>query len=180
MAKVSKISKALLGVAIAFLSVFFVAYAVYLFYDEPELTDYCKDIRPFIQVNSCENYSINQTDDRFPQRCSCFEVDQSGNKRCEAPNPAYNDCNSEYEDARETHSRTSFIILVVVGLILILFGGLKSKVEVVRSGVMGGGVLTLLYAAIRYWGSIQDYARLIILGIALFLLIWIGYKKFKE
>ena len=53
------------------------------------------------------------------------------------------------------------------------------KLETVSSGIMGGGVLTIIYGTLRYWGEMSDIIRWILLGVVLALLIWIGYKKVK-
>jgi len=45
--------------------------------------------------------------------------------------------------------------------------------------LLGGGVLTIIYGTIAYWSELADWARFIILGITLAILIWIGYKKLK-
>ena len=52
--------------------------------------------------------------------------------------------------------------------------------ESVGAGVLGGGVLIVIYGTIRYWGDMSKYLRIIILGIVLFILIWIGYKKIED
>jgi hypothetical protein len=44
---------------------------------------------------------------------------------------------------------------------------------------MGGAVLLIIYGTIRYWGSLSDVWRTIMLGLALVILVWIGYKKLK-
>jgi uncharacterized membrane protein YraQ (UPF0718 family) len=182
----TKLKKTILGIAIALVLVFFIGYAVNTFYEEPEFDEVCEDIPMNMEVESCEGYQQKSTEEPRPielpkeKYCNCYEIDKEGTLKCEANNPEYEDCREEYEDMREDHARVSFIVLVILGLISILLGGIFLRVEAVSSGVMGGGVLTLLYAAMRYWGSIQDYARLIILGVALAVLVWIGYKKLKD
>ena len=184
--KTSRLKKTILGIAIALVLVFFLGYSVNTFYEEPKHDDFCKDIDYRIPVDSCEDYDHVSGEFERPipvpegKGCYCYEIDKEGNKKCDADNPEYTKCSEEYRDVREKHGRTSFIILVVLGLVSILTGGLLLKAEAVSSGVMGGGVITLIYAAMRFWGSIQDYGRLIVLGIALVVLIWIGYKKLKD
>ena len=183
--KTSKLKKTILGIAIALILVFFLGYAVNTFYEPPKSEQFCKDIPARIEVDSCEGHDELPQDRRIPREigekdCFCREVDKEGTMQCDKTNPEYNKCWEEYDGVREDHGRVSFIILVILGLASILIGGLVLKVEAVASGMMGGGVLTLLYAAIRFWGSIQDYGRLFVLGIALVVLVWIGYKKLKD
>jgi uncharacterized membrane protein len=68
---------------------------------------------------------------------------------------------------------------IVLGIMALVIGAFL-KLTSVGSGIMGGGVLTIIYGTIRYWGNMPDYGRFTILGIALAILIWIGYKKFKK
>lgn len=184
MGAISKLKKTILGIAIAIVLAFFLGYAVNTFYEEPDSNEFCEDIDLRIEVESCEDYELPMENrEPYPvpvKECSCYEVDKEGNKKCEATNPEYQQCMEQYSDVRENHGRFSFILLTILGLASILIGGLVLKVEAVSSGIMGGGVLTLIYASLRYWGSIQDYARLIILGVTLGILVWIGYKKFKR
>ena len=184
--KVSGLKKTILGIAIALVLVFFWGYSVNTFYESPDMDDFCKDIPYRISVDSCEGYDVPSKEDLRPvflpegKDCYCYEIDKVGNKQCDVTNPEHIECREKYDEVREDHGRISFIILVILGLASILTGGLALKVESVASGMMGGGVLTLLYAAMRFWGSIQDYGRLFVLGVALVVLIWIGYKKLKD
>jgi hypothetical protein len=43
-----------------------------------------------------------------------------------------------------------------------------------------GGVLTFIVASLRYWEFAKDWLHLLILGLALGGLIWLGLKKFKD
>ena len=182
---VQKLKKTILGIAIALVLVFFWGYSVATVYSEPDSNEYCTDIDFRLEVDSCDGYEpiVRGNRGRYAEKilgdeCYCDERNREGELRCSTPNPEYADCMQEYYDIREDHNRVSFIILIILGLVSI-FAGFKLKIDSVSSGVMGGGVLTLIYAAMRYWGTIQDYGRLIILGVALLVLVWIGYKKFK-
>ena len=50
----------------------------------------------------------------------------------------------------------------------------------VSSGIMSGGILTIIYGTIRYWSDLPDYGRFIILGLTLIILIWLGYKRISK
>lgn len=185
--RTSNLKKTILGIGIALLLALFLGYAVHTFYERPESTDFCGKIQAMIEVDSCEGY---ETPVEFEVRrpipvpvgkgCYCYEIDKEGNKRCETSNPEFVKCWESYDAAREKYEKNSFIALVMLGLLSIFIGGVILKVESVGSGIMGGGVLTLLYASLRFWGSLPDYGRLAILGVALVVLIWLGYKKFRK
>jgi hypothetical protein len=88
-------------------------------------------------------------------------------------------CREEFEDVRQGYERNVFIIAVGLGIIALIVG-IALKLPNVSSGIMGGGILTILYGIIRYWSDLPDYGRFIILGIALVILIWLGYKKINR
>lgn len=184
--QLSKLKKVILGTAIAILLAFFWGHATSTFYKEPEIEDFCKGIDSVIIVESCKDYEYEPIKSRkvipIPEKkyCNCYEINKNKTIECTATNPEYDKCSNQYDEAREKHARHSFTILVILGLLSIIIGGLFLKKEAVGSGIMGGGVLTIIYASLRYWDSIQDYARLAILGIALVVLIWVGYKKLKD
>ena len=72
------------------------------------------------------------------------------------------------------------MILAVIGIIIIAAATLVIKENVIGYGTLAGGILTVLYGTIRYWGAIPDKLRLTILGIVLVVLLWISYKRFTK
>lgn len=90
-------------------------------------------------------------------------------------------CRKEYEEAHSVYNRNVFIVLVILGLASLLVGTyLVSAGSAVALGLSLGGLLSFVVASMRYWSDMDDYLRVIVLGIALALLIWLGVKKFKE
>ena len=87
-------------------------------------------------------------------------------------------CSQEFQDVLEKHNRNVFIIAVIFGIIA-LITGIVLKITSVSSGLMGGGILTIIYGIIRYWSGLQNYGRFTVMAIALVVLIWLGYKKLK-
>ncbi len=80
---------------------------------------------------------------------------------------------------RELYNMSIFLIAGITGIGCIV-GGSFLKIENVGSGLIGGGILTVIYGIIRYWGDAENILRVIIIGIALGVLIWIGFKKHKD
>ena len=74
----------------------------------------------------------------------------------------------------DRYNRSLFIVAGIRGVIGIIFGYLI-KVETVGLGLIIGGLLVLAYGIIRYWRYTENIARVIILGVALVILIWLGY-----
>ena len=137
-------------IAIAIIFALFIGYGIDTFYEAPEYEDYC---------------------DRFvePLGKNITEFEEEQRK-----------CSEEFDAVREPYERNVFIITLIIGMIAIIIGGVILKVETVSSGIMGGGVFTLIYGTMRYWGDMHKYLRFTVLTIVLIVLIWIGYKKFKD
>lgn len=83
---------------------------------------------------------------------------------------------------RYSYARNCFFILIVIGLAAII-GGVLISVEGVGSGLIGGGVLTILWVlpyTHDYWMNSSKYLKLFVLGIVLVVLIYLGYKKVEQ
>lgn len=89
-------------------------------------------------------------------------------------------CRQEHEDARRVYERNIFIVLVALGAISVVAGNLLTANYVIAQSLPLAGVLSFIIASFRYWGSADNLIRVIILAIALILLFWIAYKKFKN
>ena len=87
-------------------------------------------------------------------------------------------CRQEYDSAREIYERNVFFANLLLGILAVI-ASLFLMVEAVSTGFMGGGSIMLVYGTIRYWGNLSDILRTFFLGIALFILIYLGYKKLK-
>ena len=195
----NRLRKTILGIAIAILLVFFLGYAVNTLYKPPKYQDYCTDVARMMPDNqdSCEaaggTWNAVESPKAVPltENMNCEKISEEGDAitlSCQVSSvdsytgycDYYSKCQDAYDARRESHGRVSFTILVILGLLSVVAGAFALKVEAVGSGIMGGGVLTLIYGTIRFWGSIEDYVRLAILGIALGVLIWLGYRRFKD
>ncbi|MCF7862195.1 GRP family sugar transporter [Candidatus Woesearchaeota archaeon] len=169
----SAVKKVLLAIAIAIILAFFLGYGVVTFYKEncsddnyiryPEKINYtlCSEVE--------SDYSQTQSDCYKDGGRPRFDYDENG---CGIMTEC-NMCYAHYE-------KTVFILNVILGIICVILGGVVLKHPSVSSGIMSGGILVLIYSTIRYWGLLQDYLRIIILGIVLAILIWMGYKKLNN
>lgn len=185
-----KIKETILGVSIAILFVLFVAFGIRAFYNEPKYEDFCNKMmypsmpypeRIYKETNSTLCNKIEVENYKFEQDCIAkkgevvYAPDENGcriAKECSF-------CNKEFRDSMNIYNRNVFIIAGIAGIITIIVGALLNLVSV-SSGLFGGGVMTVIYGTIRYWSELADWARFIILGIALGVLIWIGYKKLNK
>ena len=148
---VSRVKQTILAVSIAIIFTFFIGFGIETFYESPQYGDYCEEYARPVQLEG-ENVTDIKED-------TCWD---------------------EFDIARQPYERNVFIITLILGLAAVIVGGLFLTVESVGSGIMGGGVLTLIYGILRYWGDMSKYLRFAVLGLVLAILIWIGYKKFKK
>ena len=167
-----------LAIGIAIIFVMFIGYAINTFYPEPEYNDYCGEFttQEFIETqNRCIEAGgewYPNTGARVPKIVNDSEVVITG--YCSISHP----CEGEYRDKQGNYNRNIFFISLIIGLITIV-GAIFLAVESVSAGLMGGGILLILYGTLRYWGDLSDVWRTIMLGFALGVLIYIGYKKLK-
>jgi len=175
----SKIKKNILSIAIAIILVMFIAYGINVFYKSPKYDDYCnytRIVKEPLSFESCEDAGGRWYPDA-PEAPKM--VDESGNFTVSGWCDLYYECQDEFDNVREVYNRDVFFISLVLGLIAVIIGGVVLKLESVSVGIMGGGILTIIYGTIRYWGDMSDVYRFIILGVVLAILIWMGYKKIK-
>jgi len=60
-----------------------------------------------------------------------------------------------------------------------IIGFIMSSQFVISIAFSLGGVLTFIWASMRYWSFASEYLQVGILGLALIILIYLGIKKFK-
>ncbi len=185
--------KWVLMLAIAIVFNLFVNYGLSTVYKSPDMKDYCNgtdQYRPYaypaekfppgnvVNTNvTCPQYTINAT---MQRNCNAqggqvmFNTDE---KDC--ANGAYCEmCYKLFDDDKRKYDANIFIILVAIGAAAII-GGIFMAVESVGGGFLLGGILSIIVGAIRSWANLHEWLRLLFLGLALGLLIFVGYKKIK-
>ena len=179
------IKNIILGIIIAVVFLMFAVYGTKLIYDEPNYEDFCNISfdRPIIikepSSNCPQNFGEinNKTEE-------CFE-----NKG--EPVNVYNDrgcvidikcdtCREAWDKVNEDYSKNLFIISIIISLIAIFISALFIQVSSVSGGLMLGSLFYLIYGTGRYWQYMNDWLRFVILGIALVILIYLGYKLAKK
>lgn len=182
-----KVKDLILGLIIAVVFLLFAVYGTKLIYDWPDYNDYCgKDLRTpeavKIPAGSADDCTEIINLDVISQQCYDqdgflrYEYDQNGciqDVECDF-------CARDYNDANETYSKNLFIISLVLSLIVIVVSVLFVHVESVSGGLMLGSLMYLVYGTGRYWQYMDDILRFLILGIALGILIYVGYYLAKK
>lgn len=89
-------------------------------------------------------------------------------------------CNKTFTDVNSVYSRNVFVILTVLGALTIVAALFAKLPNAVSSGLLYGGVLSLIIGTIRFWSQMDDYLRFIVTGAVLVILIALGVKKMKD
>lgn len=184
-----KIKETILGISIAIVLMLFIIFGISAFYKEKKYDDFCQGVmfdKPYPfgiprEYNASLCKTIEDKNSAIELNCTkskgamIYETDLNGCRT--AKECSY--CTRDYNDFRNIYNRNVFIIAGILGIITIIIAAILKQITV-SSGILGGGVLIILYGTIRYWSELGGWARFIITGIALVILIWIGYKKLNE
>ncbi len=144
-----------ISLGIALLYVIFFAYAVYTFYEAPK--------------NPCDKY--------MPEMNITKENVTNGTNYNEAGYyKKYDDCYKGYKEKLDKHNFNSFIILSIISIISMILS-LYIANKTISYGILGGGILLLIYSSLRYWSDVGRLVRLILIGLGIGALIYISIKK---
>ena len=196
-----KFKHIILAVAIAIVFAFFVGFGISAFYPAPKYEDFCgeREFKQYDTQESCEaaNGKWNPNEvvrakpvNIDPNQLLCTKLSEKDNAvtlNCQSQeqleNQGYCDlyyyCSQEFSKVNEKYNRNVFIIATGIGIIALIVG-VALNLASVSAGLMGGGILAIIYGTIRYWSDLPDYGRFIILGITLAILIWLGYKRISR
>ena len=179
------LKEAALAIGIAILGALFIGFAIDAAYGEPKYEDFCK--------NTYYNYAAPQK--AIPTNVVCMPdpaeilnscsqekgyVDHKGYDANGCPaEPFCNYCQKDYNAAQEKYNFNLLWITAPIGLILIILG-LYLTAPTISAGLLFAGILTLAQVTIRIFGNLGKFSRVLILGIELAILIWIGYKKVEQ
>jgi len=177
------LAKTFLAIGIAVIFAVFVSYALYVIYEPPK--DYSYGSNACYKIYNCEQQIIDcQRQFNYSDYQDCYlNVTQSTQyKTCQE---LYSKCNEEFQKKtpQYIYSRNSFYILIAIGIIAIITGILLTGLEGIGSGLMGGGILVVLWSLFytyQYWSILNKYIKLIALGVVLAILIYLGYKKLEN
>ena len=166
-------------IAIVIVMNLFFNYALSLFYTEPQYETYCP-MNVYNQVYDTKDQCI-ATGGSWNEQV--VPVDTNTTTAMKTKISGYCDqtytCNKTYQSAQKVYNRDVFIILIALGILALILG-VFVKISLLSIAFSWGGVLSLLIASVRYWGSADNLIRVIILALALCALVWLAIKKFNE
>jgi len=156
--------------------------AINLVYPQPQYTDFCKDKQVVTAVTTqqaCVTEGGKWTEEVAPA-----ETRVGGEAVAPIKTTSYCDrdytCRKDYDTTRKTYERNVFAALVILGVLSLITSFLLMSTTVVALGMSLGGVLSFIIASMRYWSEMSDLIRVVVLGLALIVLIWLGVKKFQD
>ncbi len=163
----------------------FFTYAIHLIYPEPKHEAFC----PIEQVTeavrtkeACVMKGGSWTENAYyPDRA--YPAKQIPVPNADQPTgycDLYYSCNKEFTSANDLYRRNVFIARVILGVLSLAGGFAVAAYEAVSLGFSFGGVLSLFIATTAYWSNLDEYLRVIVLGLALAALIWLGVKKIQN
>ena len=159
----------------------FFGYAIDAFYKEPQFDKYCVqkqvNVIPETQKKCVEEGGQWNEDPTYVRKLSPEMID--GPKITGYCN-LYFTCQKDYDAAHKVYNRNIFVGLVVLGVLSLVAGFVIASYEAVSLGLSLGGVVSLIIAAIRYWSDMDEKLRVVVLGVALIVLIYLGIKKFRQ
>lgn len=85
-----------------------------------------------------------------------------------------------YQEAQNQHSLYAFGFMVALGILSLIAGFMPIGSSIVSSGLSYGGVVALIVGSAQYWSSAGKWAQLLIAGLGLAVLLYIGWKRFKD
>ncbi len=162
-----------IGIAIIILTSFVTIYGMDLLYPQVEYNDYC---------NESMNVFINNSQQCIAAGGYWFTYSSHLTPEGEAPpklDPGYCDlqyyCRQEYDNASQARSRNIFFVAIPLGIILIIGGAVIFGLESVGAGLMGGGIVTLIYGAGGYWRYAQQWMKFGLSLLGLIAVIYFAY-----
>ena len=82
-----------------------------------------------------------------------------------------------YKEHEHRFVRALFFIAAPIGIAAIIAGSVIA-IEAVGTGLMFGGIFTVIEGYFWYWGVLEHWMRFLSLLAAFLILIFIGYRKF--
>jgi len=144
-----------LGFGIAIILPMMIHYGVSTFSPCPKYADYY-GYQNFYQANNNES-----TEQRA-------KIQKENQKRAD-----------NYRNAQKEFETHLFFVAVPMGIIAIIMGAF-SPIQAIGTGLMFGGIFTLVDGYASYWTELQDWMRFVSLLMAFIVLIYIGYRKFAK
>jgi len=143
-----------LGFGIAIILPMLVHYGVSTFSPAPKLQD------------RYENYSYQKYQNATPEEKIKLDKERDA-------------ATKRWQEKEKIFQKHLFFVAVPIGLAAIIIGAV-SLIQAIGTGLMFGGIFTLVDGYCWYWSELQDWMRFLSLLAAFVVLIFIGYRKLAK
>ncbi len=180
-----ELKKVMLSIGVGILAALFIGFLIDAIYPAPKYEDYCNNQYYSSSPVIAKDQSLCNFTYDMPFRDNCTNskgmIQDSYDSTGCIIKETCNYCDRDYQKANEDYSRNLFYITAPVGLILIILGlYLPVAIDAIASGVLLGGILTMVQITMRIFGDLGKWPRVFLLGLELALVIWIGIKKVSD
>jgi hypothetical protein len=141
------------GFGIAIILPMLIHYGVSTFSLSPKLSDYYQNNYDFNRNESAEQREKNR------QEMQRKQVD--------------------FRNAQKKFQQHLFFVAVPIGIAAILVGA-STPIQAIGTGLMFGGIFTVMDGYLWYWSELQDSLRFLSLLVAFIVLIYVGYRKLAK
>lgn len=159
-----------IGIAIIILTSFVTIYGIALLYSQPEYEDYCNNTKPV-------SYETEQTCIIAGGKWNSIQPYETIPP--EKPVTGYCDtefyCRRDYDAAMKKHFKQVFYVALPIGVVVIIVGAVFFGLESVGAGLMGGGIVTLIYGAGGYWQYAENLLKFLLSLAGLIAIIYFAY-----
>ena len=170
----SRFVKISIIIAIVVVMNLFFNYAVSLIFKEPVMDSFVKStqvIEAIVSKDKCISVGGQWSENVYPKDKGVTQIEGSCNENYT------NQLN--YDIARKIYDKKVFVALIVLGVLSLISAGFLG-VQILSISFAWGGLLSLLIASMRYWSQADNWAKVVLLAVALCVLIWLAIKKFNK
>ena len=180
----NRLKRGAVVIALAVLTVLFIALFVDAVFEQPRYEDYCgkgeymdspRAVKPYM-----EDDRLNCTDPRPEAVDKCYQSggypewtwDDNGCQEFKECNM----CQKGMEEDRKYASRNAFYLGAVLSLIA-LVAGLMWPIEFIGTGFMFGGITGLFYSTVRYFSEMDKWVRVVVMFAEICIVLFVTYMK---
>ncbi|MBU1989067.1 MAG: hypothetical protein KKD94_06335, partial [Nanoarchaeota archaeon] len=88
----------------------------------------------------------------------------------------YSECQREFDESKDKHTKIVFIVSIIVGIVVIILGYSILSLEPVGSALIASGIWAIFYGSAINWRNFSSVIRFALLLLALILLIWLAMR----
>ena len=178
----NKVKKYAIILVIAVLFTLFSFSIVDVIVEKPQYDDFCnynmpRAVMPVDKPANCSDINISDVECKGQIQYSYDAYGCATSYEC-------NTCNLEYDEASSDHRFIGFIVTSIIGLLAVVVGlyakSRKEVIEWIYSGIMIGGVMSILIGTMMYFSDMGRYVKPIVLLAEIILIILIAIKTAKK